>query len=42
MSTDTVTHRLGYARERTLSTHSINTTQREAWYWLVVLRDRSP
>ena len=26
-----------YARERTLSIHSINTTQREAWYWLVVL-----
>ena len=28
---------LWYARERTLSIHSINTTQREAWYWLVVL-----
>lgn len=26
-----------YARERTLSIHSINTTPREAWYWLVVL-----
>ncbi len=26
-----------YAREGTLSIHSINTTQREAWYWLVVL-----
>ena len=26
-----------YARERTLSIHSINTTQREGWYWLVVL-----
>jgi uncharacterized membrane-anchored protein len=26
-----------YARERTLSIHSINTTQRESWYWLVVL-----
>ena len=28
---------LWYARERTLSIHSINTTQREGWYWLVVL-----
>ncbi len=26
-----------YARERTLSIHSINTTSRESWYWLVVL-----
>jgi uncharacterized membrane-anchored protein len=26
-----------YAREHTLSIHSINTTQREGWYWLVVL-----
>ena len=26
-----------YARERTLSIHSINTTPREGWYWLVVL-----
>jgi uncharacterized membrane-anchored protein len=26
-----------YARERTLSIHSINTGQREGWYWLVVL-----
>jgi uncharacterized membrane-anchored protein len=26
-----------YSRERTLSIHSINTTPREAWYWLVVL-----
>ncbi len=26
-----------YARERTLSIHSITTTQREGWYWLVVL-----
>lgn len=26
-----------YVRERTLSIHSINTTQREGWYWLVVL-----
>jgi uncharacterized membrane-anchored protein len=26
-----------YARERTLSIHSINTTKREGWYWLVVL-----
>ncbi|MBO9523449.1 MAG: hypothetical protein J7518_18115 [Nocardioidaceae bacterium] len=26
-----------YARERTLSIHSINTRQREGWYWLVVL-----
>ncbi len=26
-----------YARERTLSIHSINTTPRESWYWLVVL-----
>ncbi len=26
-----------YLRERTLSIHSINTTPREAWYWLVVL-----
>ena len=26
-----------YARERTLSIHSINTPQRESWYWLVVL-----
>ena len=26
-----------YAREHTLSIHSINTTPREAWYWLVVL-----
>lgn len=26
-----------YARERTLSIHSITTTPREAWYWLVVL-----
>jgi uncharacterized membrane-anchored protein len=26
-----------YARERTLSIHSIDTTSREAWYWLVVL-----
>ena len=26
-----------YARERTLSIHSINTTSREGWYWLVVL-----
>lgn len=26
-----------YARERTLSIHSINTRQRESWYWLVVL-----
>src|SRR3954466_15261017 len=25
-----------YARERTLSIHSINTTPRESWYWLVV------
>ena len=28
---------LWYARERTLSIHSINTTPREGWYWLVVL-----
>jgi uncharacterized membrane-anchored protein len=26
-----------YAKERTLSIHSINTTRREAFYWLVVL-----
>src|SRR4051794_3352052 len=26
-----------YARERTLSIHSITTTPRETWYWLVVL-----
>lgn len=26
-----------YARERTLSIHSINSASREAWYWLVVL-----
>jgi uncharacterized membrane-anchored protein len=26
-----------YSRERTLSIHSINTTPRESWYWLVVL-----
>ena len=26
-----------WARERTLSIHSITTTPREAWYWLVVL-----
>lgn len=26
-----------YARERTLSIHTINTTRREGWYWLVVL-----
>jgi uncharacterized membrane-anchored protein len=26
-----------YAREGTLSIHSINTTPRESWYWLVVL-----
>ena len=26
-----------YARERTLSIHSIDTTSREGWYWLVVL-----
>jgi uncharacterized membrane-anchored protein len=26
-----------YARERTLSIHSITTTTREGWYWLVVL-----
>jgi uncharacterized membrane-anchored protein len=26
-----------YAREGTLSIHSINTTPREGWYWLVVL-----
>jgi len=26
-----------YAREGTLSIHSINTTPRECWYWLVVL-----
>ncbi len=26
-----------YAREHTLSIHSINTTPREGWYWLVVL-----
>jgi uncharacterized membrane-anchored protein len=26
-----------YAREHTLSIHSINTTARESWYWLVVL-----
>ena len=26
-----------YAREKTLSIHSITTTQRESWYWLVVL-----
>jgi uncharacterized membrane-anchored protein len=26
-----------YAREHTLSIHAINTTPREAWYWLVVL-----
>lgn len=26
-----------WARERTLSIHSINTTPREGWYWLVVL-----
>jgi uncharacterized membrane-anchored protein len=26
-----------YARERTLSIHSITTTPREGWYWLVVL-----
>jgi uncharacterized membrane-anchored protein len=26
-----------YARERTLSIHSITTTPRERWYWLVVL-----
>ncbi len=26
-----------YARESTLSIHSINTTPREGWYWLVVL-----
>jgi uncharacterized membrane-anchored protein len=28
---------LWYARERTLSIHSIVTTSREAWYWLTVL-----
>ena len=28
---------LWYYRERTLSIHSINTRQRESWYWLVVL-----
>jgi uncharacterized membrane-anchored protein len=28
---------LWYAREGTLSIHSIVTTPREAWYWLVVL-----
>ncbi len=28
---------LWYARERTLSIHAINTTPREAWYWLTVL-----
>ncbi|GAA4726212.1 membrane protein [Nocardioides endophyticus] len=28
---------LWYAREGTLSIHSINTTARESWYWLVVL-----
>ncbi len=28
---------LWYAREGTLSIHSITTTPREAWYWLVVL-----
>jgi len=28
---------LWYARERTLSIHTINTTPREGWYWLVVL-----
>lgn len=28
---------LWYARERTLSIHTINTTSREAWYWLTVL-----
>ena len=26
-----------YFRERTLSIHSINTTAREGWYWVVVL-----
>ena len=26
-----------YAREHTLSIHTINTTPRESWYWLVVL-----
>jgi uncharacterized membrane-anchored protein len=26
-----------YARERTLSIHTINTSPREAWYWLTVL-----
>lgn len=26
-----------YARERTLSIHEVNTTPREAWYWLAVL-----
>ena len=26
-----------YARERTLSIHTIVTTPREAWYWLTVL-----
>ena len=26
-----------YARERTLSIHTINTTPRESWYWLTVL-----
>jgi uncharacterized membrane-anchored protein len=28
---------LWYLRERTLSIHTINTTPREAWYWLTVL-----
>jgi uncharacterized membrane-anchored protein len=28
---------LWYQRERTLSIHSIDTTPREAWYWLTVL-----
>jgi len=32
-----ITFAAWYRRERTLSIHSIVTTRREAWYWLVVL-----
>lgn len=32
-----ITFAAWYWRERTLSIHSINTTHREAWYWLTVL-----
>ena len=32
-----VTFAVWYASERTLSIHSIQTTRREAWYWLAIL-----